>query len=96
MKLSFASCAIAALPDIREQPPQRQQGPPAVDAAVPVETAEEDRVERARRQRVLVADQHMIELVRIFLRHMAERDARDARGEVGVELVTGGILRSKG
>src|SRR5690348_6346770 len=41
--------------DVRKQPPQRQQRPPAVDAAVPVETAVKDRVKHARRQRVRVA-----------------------------------------
>jgi len=35
---------LARFGNIGEHPPQRQQGPPAVDAAVPVEAAEEDRV----------------------------------------------------
>src|SRR3954447_5417713 len=72
--------------NLREQSPQRQQGPPAVDAAVPIEAAEEDRVELAWREHVLIAGKHMIELVRIFARDVAEGDACDARSKCGIEL----------
>src|SRR5206468_4307109 len=58
--------------DVREQPPQGEQGPPAVDATVPVEAAEEDRMQLAWRQRVVTREQHMVELVGIFTRDMAE------------------------
>jgi len=70
---------------LREQSSKREQGPPAVDAAVPVEAAKEDRVKRAGRQSIRVTVQHMIELVRIFLGHMAEGDCRHPRGEPGIE-----------
>ncbi len=73
---------------IREQPPQRQQRPPAVHAAVPVEAAEEDRVQHMRRQRILVRPEHMVELVRIFLPHMAERDAGEACRRICIEAET--------
>ena len=64
---------------------ERQQGPPAVDAAVPVEAAEKDRVERAWRTQILVAEQDMVELVRKFPGHMAKRDPGEARAEGLVE-----------
>ena len=67
------------------KPVQRQQAPPAVDATVPVEAAEEDWVKLARRAGVFVAEQHVVELVWIFLGHMTQRDGRHARGEVGIE-----------
>src|SRR4029079_15236077 len=60
--------------NIGKQAPQRQQRPPSVDAAVPIEAAEEDRMQHSRRLRVRVAFQHMIELVRIFSGDVAERD----------------------
>src|SRR5690606_3050730 len=50
------------------QPPNRQQRPPAVNATMPVETAEEDGVKLSRWPCILVAAKHVIELVRIFLR----------------------------
>ena len=68
----------ARLDHVRIHPPQRQQRPPAVDTAVPVEAAEEDRVEIARSARILIARQHMIELVRIFARDVTQRDPRHA------------------
>ena len=43
---------------------------------MPVEAAEEDRVQRARRQGILITRQRMIELVGIFARDMAQRDPR--------------------
>jgi hypothetical protein len=70
---------------VGEQSAQGEQGPPAVDAAVPVEASEKDRVELARRAQVQVAVEDMVELVRIFARDMAERDAREPRGELRVE-----------
>ena len=71
---------------VREQPPQRQQGPPAMDAAVPVETAEKDRVKRLGPQRIIIAVEHMVELVRIFARDMAERDPGHMACEFGCKL----------
>ena len=76
------SCAAAIWGYSRRK---RQQRPPAMHAAMPVEAAEEDRVEHARRQRIAVACQDMVELVRIFLRHMAKRDAGESCGEILVE-----------
>ena len=67
--------------NLRERPPQRQQRPPTVDAAVPVEAAVEDRVERRRQLHVLGPDHDMVELVRPFAAEMAERQRREARGE---------------
>ncbi len=55
-----------------------------MNAAVPVETSEEDRMKSARRERVLIANQNMVELMRIFFRHMAERDARHLGSGGGV------------
>jgi hypothetical protein len=74
-----------ALGDRREQPPHGQQRPPAVDAAMPVEAAVEDWVKLPRRQRIVVAEQHVVELVRIFLPHMTERYPRHVRSQVGVQ-----------
>ena len=56
-----------------------------MDAAVPVETAVEDRVERPGPERIGVARQHMIELVRIFAAHMAERDPGHLRSHGLIE-----------
>src|SRR5215216_4815343 len=44
---------------VRNKSAQRQQGPPAVDATVPIEAAVEDRVQDTRRQRVFVGFQNM-------------------------------------
>ena len=52
---------------------------------MPVEAAEEDRVQVARGARVGVAEQHMVELVRIFAGDMAERDPREPLGHRLVE-----------
>ena len=52
---------------------------------MPVEASEEDRVQDVRRKRVLVRPEHMVELVRIFLPHMAERDPGEARRRVRIE-----------
>jgi hypothetical protein len=49
-------------------------------ATVPVEAAKEDRVKLARRTEVFVAKEHMVELLRIFLAHMAQRDPREPDG----------------
>jgi hypothetical protein len=57
-----------------------------MDAAVPVEAAEEDRMQLARRQNVGVAVERVLELVRIFARDMAERDAREPARHLRVEL----------
>ena len=74
------------LGNVGEEPSQGQQRPPAMDAAMPIETAEENRMEHPRRARVHIALKHVIELVRIFLRHMAERDCGHPRRELGIEL----------
>ena len=52
---------------------------------MPVKAAEEDRMQHPRRQRVAVAEQDVVELVRIFARHMAKRDPGEARGQSLVE-----------
>ena len=57
----------------RGETAQGEQGPPAVDAAVPVEAAVEDRVQRAGAEQILVPADHMVELVRIFAGDMAKR-----------------------
>jgi hypothetical protein len=69
-----------------KQSPQSQQRPPAMDAAVPVEAAVEDRMELARRPSVLIAEQHMVELVRIFLGDVAQRDAGELARQLSIEL----------
>src|SRR6185312_1346219 len=69
----------------REQAAQGQERPPAVHAAVPVEAAEEDRVQDTRRQRVRIGGQHMIELVRIFPGHMTKSDLRQLRCKRRIE-----------
>jgi hypothetical protein len=56
---------------------QACQHPVGVDAGMPVEAAEEHRVERARRAQVLRAGEDVVGLVRIRPRHMPEGD----RGE---------------
>src|SRR5690349_13831851 len=50
---------LPCLGNVGEESLKRQQSPPAVDATVPIEAAEEDRVKRARGQRVRVAGEHM-------------------------------------
>jgi hypothetical protein len=42
---------------------------------MPIEASEKDRVKHAWRQRIGIALENMVELVRIFLRHMAKRDS---------------------
>ena len=59
---------------LREQPPQGQQRPPAMDAAVPVVTAEKHRMRLARRADIRVRGEDVIVLEGIGPRHMAERD----------------------
>ncbi len=54
---------------------------------MPVEAAEEDRMERARAEHVLRPFQHMVELVRIFPGDVAERDLGEAVGGFGREAV---------
>jgi hypothetical protein len=71
---------------MRKQSPKRQQRPPPVDAAVPIETAKEDRVKLSWRKRVLNAEEHMVELVRIFFRDVPQRDPRQVRGKTCVQL----------
>ena len=64
--------------------PQRpHQQPIAVHAAVPVEAAEEDRMQRARPEHVLGAFHDMVELVRIFAGDVDERDLGEALGGLG-------------
>ena len=54
-------------------------------AAVPVETAVEDRVQRRRRGGVGRSVEHMVELVRVFLPDVTERDARKAARQRRIE-----------
>ncbi len=56
-----------------------------MDAAVPVEAPEEDRVKHARRLCILIVQQDMVELVRIFLCDVAERDPRKSLGKLLVQ-----------
>ncbi len=74
-----------SLGDLWKQPSDCQQRPPAVNAAMPVEASVEDRVKDTRRREILVCSQHLVQLVRIFLAHVAERDPRQVGGKVGVE-----------
>src|ERR1043165_3667379 len=59
---------------VRIEPVQRQQRPPAMDTAMPVEASVEDRMKRAGSLCVRVAFKNMVELVRIFLGHMPKSD----------------------
>jgi hypothetical protein len=59
---------------------------------MPVEAAEEDRVQFARTFHVLRPVQHMIHLVRPFARDMAERGRGEMRGEIGGEAHHGHII----
>ena len=59
---------------------------------MPIETAVKDRVQGAWRRRVLIAGQDMIELVRIFLPQMVQRQPGEARGGCSVE-TSHGITR---
>ena len=54
-------------------------------ATVPIETAKEHRVQITRRAGIVIAGQHMIQLVRILAANMAQRDASHAGSEGGVE-----------
>jgi hypothetical protein len=54
-----------------------------VDATVPVEAAEEDRVEFRGTEDVLRPVHHMIQFVRIFARDVAESGLRETAGNVG-------------
>ncbi len=73
--------------EARKQPPGTQQQPIAVDAAVPVEAAEEDRMQRARPERVLGPLHDMVELVRKFAGDVAERELGEAVGDARGEAV---------
>ena len=68
---------------VGEKPGDAQQQPPAVDAAVPVEAAEEDRMKRARPGNVLRPVQDMVELVRIFAADMADAMSANRRRSRG-------------
>ena len=61
------------------------QRPVAVYAGMPVEAAEEHWMQRTGAERVGVAGEHVVELVRILPRHVAERDAGEVGGDVGGE-----------
>ena len=74
-KDNFAGAAI----ETREQPI-------AMHAGMPVETAEEDGMQRARTRHVLRPGHHMIELVRPFAPDMAKRRAREMRSELFGEI----------
>ena len=50
-------------------------------AGMPVITAEETRMERARGEDILVAFHNVVELVRIFARDVAERGFRETAGD---------------
>ena len=54
---------------------------------MPVEAAEEDRMERARAEHVLGPLHHMVELVRIFAGDVRQRDPGEAVGGFGGEAV---------
>ncbi len=78
---------LPRLGQLGKQPSHAQHQPPAMDAAVPVEAAEEDRVQVAGAEHVLRPFHHMIELMRIFASDVAERDRSEAAGNFGGELV---------
>ncbi len=70
---------------VREQPPQRQQRPPAMHAAMPVEAAKEHRMRLAWGADIRVRGKDVIVLERVRPRHMAQRDpgvaTRDSFGQ---------------
>ena len=57
----------------------------AMDAAVPVEASEKDGMELAGWSEILVAEEHLVELLRIFPGHVAERDPSHLRCGVEVQ-----------
>ena len=67
------------------EPHQLHHLPPAMDAAVPVETAVEDRVMRAWGPGVLRPGQHQIHLEGIFAAEMRQGEAGEAAGDIGGE-----------
>src|SRR5690606_24333605 len=71
------------LGQVRIQPVQGEQGPPAVHARVPVEAAEEERVQGARALHVAGAAHHVVQLVRVLAGHVAERGAGVQAGDLG-------------
>ncbi len=72
------------LRDAWEQPIEVRQEPVPVDAGVPVEAPVEDRVERARPMEIGVAAEDVVGLVRVLVRHVTKRDARQrAATELG-------------
>src|SRR5271154_4966252 len=72
---------------MRELPVKGRQQPMAVQTGMPVETAEEDRMQRAWRLRVGGAVQYVIKLVGIFACDMAERNGGKARCQFGRDSV---------
>ena len=77
-----ARADLARARPVREQPEHPRQQPVAVHARVPVETAVEDRMQLARRLRVLGAGHHVVELVGVLAADVAERQPGEAGGEV--------------
>ena len=74
---------VGCLRHVREKPGQPHDLPPAMDAAMPVETAMENRMERGRYARILWPVQHQIHLVRIRLADVAKRGAGKLRRNGG-------------
>ena len=62
-----------------------RQKPVGMDAAMPVETAEKHRMQVARQGKIILARQHLVQLVRPFAPDMGKGDARKALGEIGRE-----------
>src|SRR5262249_24892871 len=83
-KVRIDECSyLLRLREIREATMKMNEEPVAVHARVPVEAPIEDRMERARCLKIGFPLEHVIELVRVLVRDVSERDASE-RGSIDV------------